>query len=397
MEVSYNETLQEIRDMRDKLNAYLDELENATLKELDKIRTRFQTSLKKDVDICSRLKDELQELGEAVQGLCDKSKKEMEFIAGWKCLDKIQECETYLKESPVKIPSSMNFKANIDIEQYLSKMSGLGSIEVMNPNQVLKVKRKSEYNIQISSDTNLPCFITGICILPSGHVIVVDYKNKRVKLFDQQYNVVSHCDVSGDLLDICLITSSSVAVTVDSDVQFISVRKGQLINERRIRLPHGAAGIAHHHETLFVTSVSSLYHYTLTGTLIKKLYEDKGGGITVCRCAVCPAGDMIYVTNNSQHKLITLAMDGTLISTFTDPELRHPYCVHVTWAGHVLVCGNTSNAVIQVDREGKKKLATLLSQNDGLSSPTSVCVNKNVDQITVGLYNKNQIIVLELK
>ncbi|XP_052251315.1 uncharacterized protein LOC127858319 [Dreissena polymorpha] len=396
VEVSYNETLQEIRDTRARIDAYLDELEKASLKELDKIRTTLQTSLKKDVDNCSRLKDELQQLGEAVQGLCNKSTKEMEFIANRKCLDKIQECETYMKDSPVKIPSSMKFQANIDIDEYLSKLSGLGSIRVMNPNQLMTVKRKSEYNIQISSDTKT-CFITGICSLPNGHVIVVDNVNRRVKLFDQQYNEVSHCDVSGELWDFCLITSSEVAVTVGNAVQFISVRNESLINGRRIQLQHAARGIAHHHGTLYVTSGTVLYHYTLTGTLMKQLYTDTVGGNSVWKCAVSPARDMIYVTNYAQHKLITLAMDGTLISSFTDPELLHPHGVHVTPAGHVLVCGNTSNSVIQVDHEGRKKLATLLSQKDGLSSPTSVCVNKNVDQITVGLCYNNKIIVLELQ
>ncbi|KAH3707802.1 hypothetical protein DPMN_067218 [Dreissena polymorpha] len=277
VEVSYNETLQEIRDTRARIDAYLDELENASLKELDKIRTTLQTSLKKDVDNCSRLKDELQQLGEAVQDLCNKSTKEMEFIANRKCLDKIQECETYMKDSPVKIPSSMKFQANIDIDRYLSKLSGLGSIGVMNPNQLMTVKRKSEYNIQISSDTKT-CFITGICSLPNGHVIVVDNVNRRVKLFDQQYNEVSHCDVSGELWDFCLITSSEVAVTVGNAVQFISVRNESLINGRRIQLQHAARGIAHHHGALYVTSGTVLYHYTLTGTLMKQLYTDTVGG-----------------------------------------------------------------------------------------------------------------------
>ncbi|XP_052234923.1 tripartite motif-containing protein 66-like isoform X1 [Dreissena polymorpha] len=115
VEGSYSEKLQEIREVRKKLNADLDGLENSTLKELDTIRSTLQTSLKKDVDNCSRLKDELQQLSEAVQGLCDKSKKDIEFIASRKCLDKILESESYLKENSVKVQSSIIFKANIDL------------------------------------------------------------------------------------------------------------------------------------------------------------------------------------------------------------------------------------------------------------------------------------------
>ncbi|XP_052235312.1 uncharacterized protein LOC127847442 isoform X2 [Dreissena polymorpha] len=405
VEVSCNAKLQEIQDMRKKLNAALDVLENTTLKELDENRTTMQTSLKKDVENCSRLKDDLQKLSEAVNGLCDKSKKELEFIASRKCLDKIQESESYLKENRVNVQSSMIFKANTDIEQYLSKHSSLGRILdsmqsltlKMNPDQVLTVKRRLEYTVSIPSDTSQSFSIFGICIMPSDQVIFTDYHNKKVKLLNQQYNVSSHCDVSGGPWDICQITSSEVAVTLNTDVQFISINNGNLVCGRKISLQHAVYGIAHHEGALYITSGTALYHYNMTGTLVKKLFEGARGSRTVFYCAVSPAGDKIYVTNTRQHKLLTLATDGTLISTFMDPELQNPRGVHVTPAGQVLVCGCISENVIQVDREGKKKLATLASQRDGLSSPGSVCYNTNTHQLIVGLYDNTKIFVMDLQ
>ncbi|XP_052234919.1 uncharacterized protein LOC127847208 [Dreissena polymorpha] len=278
VEGSYSEKLQEIREVRKKLNADLDGLENSTLKELDTIRSTLQTSLKKDVDNCSRLKDELQQLSEAVQGLCDKSKKDIEFIASRKCFDKILESESFLKENSVKVQSSIIFKANIDIDQYLTKQPSLGKILTlkMNPNQVLTVKRKSEYNVKISSDTSPTCSIKGICSLPSGHVIVADFRNKKLKLLDQSYNVSGHSDVADTPRDICPITSSEVAVTLgNTGVQFMSVSNGQLVKGRKLQLPHLANGITHHKGALYITSGQALYHYKLTGALVKMLYEDK--------------------------------------------------------------------------------------------------------------------------
>ncbi|XP_052275433.1 uncharacterized protein LOC127874836 isoform X1 [Dreissena polymorpha] len=405
VEVSCNQKLLEIQDLRKKLNAALDRLENTTLKELDEIRTTMLTSLKNDVDTCIKLKDDLKTLIKAVNGLCDKSKKEIEFIASRKCLDKIQESESYLKENHVKVQSLMIFQANADMEQCLSKQSSLGKIVdsmqslkmKINRDQVLTVKRRLEYTVSIPSDTSQSYFNIGICSLPSGQVIVADYNNKKVKLFDQHYNVSSHCDVSGPLLDICQITSSEVAATCNKDVQFISMNNGKLLSGRKISLQHYAKGIAHHKGELYITSGTALYHYNMTGTLVKKLFEDAGDTFTVFYCAVNPAGDKIYVTNNQQHKLLTLATDGTLISTLEHPELQCPRGVHITPAGQVLVCGYTSNTVIQVDHEGKKKLATLASQRDGLSQPASVCYNTNTHQIIVGLNHNSKIIVMDLQ
>ncbi|XP_052236955.1 uncharacterized protein LOC127848500 isoform X2 [Dreissena polymorpha] len=418
VEGSYNEKQQEIREMRNKLNAALDELENTTLKELYEIKTTLQTSLKKGVDNCSRLNDELQLLGDAVNGLGDESKKELEFIAGRKCLDKIQEAESYLKENPVTVQRSMVFQANTDIVQDLSKHSSLWRFvdskqspkKEMNPDQVLTVKSKSYFNVKIASDKKQTCYISGICILPSGETIVADYNNKRVKLLDKHYNIVSSdLEVDSNPQDICQISLSQVAIIFVNSVQFINVINGKLVIGHLLKgyddtreLPHATLGINYHQGDLYITSGTALYHYTLTqyGKLWKhkkSLYEDTRGGITVYKCAFSPDGDLIFVLNFAQNKLITLTIDGTLISKFTDPELQGPKGVHVTPTGQVLVCGISSHTVIQVDREGKKKLATLASENDGLRYPVSVCYNTNTDQMSVGLFASNNISVMELK
>ncbi|XP_052275438.1 uncharacterized protein LOC127874838 [Dreissena polymorpha] len=264
--------------------------------------------------------------------------------------------------------------------------------------KVMNVKRKSEYNVKIPSDRNQTFHLEGICSLPSGQVIVADHSNKKVKLLDKSYNVSGHCDVSGHPSDICQITSSEVAVTLYGEgVQFISVSNGQLVNGRKFKLPLVATGIAHHLGALYITSGTALYHYNMTGTLVKKLYEDTGGACAVFKCAVSPDGERIFVTNHTNHKLLTLAKDGAVLSTFTDSDLQQPHCLHVTPAGQVLVCAASSNTVIQVDHEGRKKLATLASNKDGVRGPLSVCYTTNTDQIIVGQNNNNKIIVMELQ
>ncbi|KAH3887998.1 hypothetical protein DPMN_012019 [Dreissena polymorpha] len=138
-EVLCSEKQQEIQDLQKKLNAALDALENTTLKELNKVQTKLQTSLERIVDNCKRLKDDLQSLSEAVNGVRFKSKKKIEFIACIKCLDKIQESESYLKENPVKVESLIIFQANADIEQFLSTQPSLGMIVDSMQSQTLQM------------------------------------------------------------------------------------------------------------------------------------------------------------------------------------------------------------------------------------------------------------------
>ncbi|KAH3882026.1 hypothetical protein DPMN_005955 [Dreissena polymorpha] len=120
----------------------------------------------------------------------------------------------------------------------------------------------------------------------------------------------------------------------------------------------------------------------------------------VSRCAVSPTGDRLYITSiNSYYQptLLTLARDGTLLATFTDPALGVPTGLHVTPAGQVLVCGRLSNTVLQVGWEGESKLATLATQKDGVWWPLSVCYSSTTSSIIVGLLVDDNILVFRVE
>ncbi|KAH3748984.1 hypothetical protein DPMN_183473 [Dreissena polymorpha] len=255
--------------------------------------TKLQASSIIAFDKCIRLRDELQQLRDAIQNIGDKSKLELSFIATRKCMDKIQQSETYLKENSLQAKVSITFQPNHEIIQYLSKLSGLGQIEHStqtlmgqgNPNKVITVQGKSEHNVKISSDSNT-CSITAICVLPDRNVLVVDNHNANVKLLDQQYQVVSHWSSTGTPAGMCEITTSEVAVTLNGpdtnthEVQFITVNNRQLVMGKKLQLQHECKSIAFHQGDLYITSYTVLYMYTLSGKFVSKMYEDTSGNVT---------------------------------------------------------------------------------------------------------------------
>ncbi|KAH3754149.1 hypothetical protein DPMN_188811 [Dreissena polymorpha] len=404
---SYDEQLSRIQKTRQQINAALDAIEQKTLKEMKDTLTELQVSSKSDVDKCIRLRDELKQLRDAIQDISDKRKLELSFIATRKCEDKIQQSETFLKKNSLQVKVSITFQSNNDIVQYLSNLSGLGRIEhstqiVMvqeDPDKVLNVQGKSVHNVKISSDP-FECRITAVCVLPDKQILVADNDNRKIKLLDQQYQVVSHWSANAFTVDMCQITPSEVAVIVDEgnihEVQLITVNNRQLMAERRLQLQHLCAGIAFHQGDLYITDYTVLYKYTLKGKLICKIYEDKSDTYTVCKCAVSPAGDMLYIINYFQNKLLTLARDGSVLANFTDHALQESNGVHVTPAGQVLVSGWLST-ILQVNSEGKKKLATLATKEEGVLKPMSVCYNRHTASIIVGLSKNSSILVLKVK
>ncbi|XP_052283878.1 uncharacterized protein LOC127880597 [Dreissena polymorpha] len=403
---SYDEQLHTIQKTRRNLNSALDTIEQKTMKEMKDTLTKLQASSKNAVDKCISLRDELQQLRDAVQDISDKSRLELSFIATRKCEDKIERYENFLKENSLQVKVSITFQPNSEIVQYLSKLSGLGRIEHStqtlklqdDPNKVFAVQRKSQHNVRISSDS-FPCKIWAICVLQDGQVLVADVGNKKVKLLDQEYQVVSHCSVTPYPQGMCQISPSEVAVTLNDEktgiheVQFIKVNNRQLMTGMKLQLQHTSRGIAFHKGDLYITTDTALYKYTVSGKLVSKIYEEKSDSDTVYMCAVSPTGDTLYITNASQDKLLTLASDGSVLAIFTDAV--DPGAVHVTPAGQVLLCGCSSHIILQVNSKGRRKLATLATQEDGIQSPVSICYNRHTACIIVGLLENNSILVFK--
>ncbi|KAH3720408.1 uncharacterized protein LOC127856275 [Dreissena polymorpha] len=408
VQASYNKQLLEIREPHKKINTILDNIEKNTIKELDDKLTSLKASIKTDADNCSKLKNELKQLSDAVYDIVDKGKSEHAFIASRKCLEKLKQSETYLKENSSQVESSLTFQADIDILHYLSKLQGLGRIVLSTvessvlggTGHVFTVQGWTEHDMSISSDL-YRCDIGAVCVLSDDTTIVADGSNKLIKLLDHQYRVVAICDLSAPPKDICQITQNEVAVVVVYDktqgVQFVDVNGVRLVKGRKLRFQHSCNGIAHNLQELYLTSGTALYKYSMKGALLKKLHEDTSDNYTVWKCAVSPSGDTIFITNQSHSKVHTLDRDGLVLNTFTDPDLKNPYGMHVTALGQVLVCGGVSHNTLQLDGEGKKKLATLATKREGLWIPQSVCYNTSTASIIVGQLYGNQIFVFKVK
>ncbi|XP_052258539.1 uncharacterized protein LOC127863181 isoform X1 [Dreissena polymorpha] len=347
----------------------LNEFDNITVKELNEMRDEvisIKGSITSSIHKCTSLHNDLSHFHEFVQKIGDN--KELCLIASIKCKHIIQQALTLLGKS----------------------------------GKVFNVQSITKHNVRIPSDKDV-CYINGICVLPDGQVLVVDWNNQNVKLLNQQYQVVSHWDVNARPVDICLITPSEVAVAVNDhdskihEVQFITVNQGKLVSGRKFQLQHECTCITHHQGDLFVTSGQELYKYSLNGKLIYRLYQYRSADLTVYKCAVSPTGDRLYITSWDQDKLLTLARDGTLLATYTDPALVRLYGLHVTPAGQVLVCGGLSHTVLQVGWEGESKLATLATQEDGVRWPESVCYSSTTSSIIVGQYRNNNILVFRVE
>ncbi|XP_052229320.1 uncharacterized protein LOC127843661 isoform X2 [Dreissena polymorpha] len=335
----------------------VNKFDNSTGKVLDEMKDEvisINSSITNSIPNCTRLLNTLTQVSECIQTIGDC--KELCFITSMKCKYIIQQAFTVLGKSDQRLTLQGEFNRNVSIRSD-SQTSG----------------------------------ISGMCVLPDGLILIADSVTKTVRLLNQQYEVVSHCDVISCPGVICQITPSKAAVALIGHtvwVQFITVTERQIVPSRTFQLEHTCTGIAHHQGDLFISSGFELYKYALSGRQMCRLYEDPLGELTD-KCAVSPSGDKLYIISCSKNTLLTLARDGNTLAKYTDQELLHPLDLHVTPAGQVLVCGWRSQTILQVDCKGERKLATFAQNVWDAWGPQAVCYSSTASCIIVaqGVFN----------
>ncbi|XP_052815308.1 uncharacterized protein LOC128242256 [Mya arenaria] len=418
LKTSGRSMLTKIKDLRKKLNQLLDELEKKTVEQMNSVLANLDDTLQNDIDSCTSIHDQLKALMDTIQAQC-KDNEPSSYIGFRKCEKKMAEAKSLLQELSTKPELTATFKPETTITQLLSDFNILGNVQEnleikighqlsenksskqTHISRVFKTGKKSTFNVKIKPETK-NCSIIGITELPSGEIVIADDRNNSVKVLNRDYKVIAQCDVPIEPQDICHISGNQVAVAVNwpedvtHEVHFLTVSAGTITMTRKFSVDHDCVSIRHHEEQLYVGSITALYIYTHAGKQVKKILENRSGRQTVIHFALNQDGNKIYICNYYDPKLFTIDMNGSIVATLKDPDISTACDVHVSEDGHVFVCSWYNNMVVQVDQEGKKKLATLVRKEDGINCPKAAWYSPYTGRLIVGGKQDN-ILVVELQ
>jgi len=261
-----------------------------------------------------------------------------------------------------------------------------------------------DYNIKIQMDTET-CITYGSCLLPDGTLIVTDWTNKRLKRLDATYSVTDHCDMPGEPWDVTCTTPDVVAVTLPNlkKVQFVSVRGFMsIMSTRSFSTSDTCRGICWHSAgELFVAcggweqeGPGYVSVYNLNGTRLRSMQT--GEQLLSCpqNITASPDGARIYVADRDGG-VVSSDRSGKHVLTLTDPSLKSAYGVCTLDDGHVVVCGWSSNNVLQFDSDGRS-VTELLKASDGIKRPQSLCYDNRNSRLIVTMYYTDTIKVFDL-
>ncbi|XP_033757657.1 tripartite motif-containing protein 2-like [Pecten maximus] len=258
------------------------------------------------------------------------------------------------------------------------------------------VQEVGKFSIKCPSDGH-DCFANGIVYLPDDHIVVSDWNNKKIKLFTASGKCLDEMKVTGNPYDMCCIDDDTVAAAIyNSEILIIKVNHAKLTLSSKIKLSIGADpyGITYSNEAFTVSTQTDVYRVSKNGvpnTIVS--YPNR------CLHLACdPRTGHIYgsqLTSKDGDVAVYRLSDGKLTNISKVGMLRTASGVDVDSDGNVYVCGNRSNNVVQMSRDGTN-VRELLTSSDGVDRPRAISVCGNKFVVTNESKNRNEVYVFEL-
>ncbi|WAR19413.1 hypothetical protein MAR_001251 [Mya arenaria] len=281
------------------------------------------------------------------------------------------------------------------------------------PDKLYKIWMIQQLNVSLPNDTDA-CSIRGITVLPGGEIIITDHANSKLKLLSANYIVVDHFRVPLAPRGICnVVSDNQVAICFGGkEILFMEVRDRRLRMNRKLNLEHDCFYMSYREGHLYVSSIDSVYNYILSDQRVRdigqrgreivwepgrEIYKTLTGRIWAI--AVSAGGGRLYINDYYNDTLVTVDIQGRVLATLKDENLKGTRCVHVSPSGNVFLCGSTSNTILQVDSEGKHRLTTLATKENGVPvcRPQALCFDSRTSSLLVGQHGTDNLLVLKLK
>jgi len=405
LEISGEEVLGQIQTMRRDVNKAFDDLEAHTVAELDKMKSSKERQVHADVGI---IRDTMNHVQKMLDNISENKHKDESsaFISFKKCEEILKQGQSTLRAMEIATEVQLAFQPYTGILDYLSTLTKLGELSctggsgssLPGPDHTFVKESETQYNAYHGKEET--CDIYDMCVLPNGQTLLADSKNNSLKLLNDKFTMISSHNLEQPPSSMCYVGNSEVAVAINdnenkSTIQYTRVTDGPFYYKESRQLDHVCSSMACHDDSLFVLSSDTLYLYPTRkseGRVLHKLNNSDGHK----QCAISPDGTRIFISRFGNNTLTILNSDGTVLYTFTDPEMKEPTAIHVSPAGHVFV-GCWYGTVLQVSSDGTRKLTTIAGSEWTRRGIRSLYYNTNTGDLVVGCLGGKAITVIKLK
>ena len=251
----------------------------------------------------------------------------------------------------------------------------------------IKATQIGTFNVEIDEDDTV-CCITGITITPSGQRLVVDLKNRTVKLFSQDVRFLSSVLVPEYPYDITMVNDREAVVTVEKSLVFLEVTDTQLRIKHTINLSFDCLGITHNNGKLIVSARNRIHALDLQGT---KLWSVEQFLFTNTRYVSSNSdGRWVAVTDYDKRTITILdTNNGAVITSRQVKNCNWLRGVSVDMSDNIFVCATPNTVVLSSDLKNEH---VLLKD----SWPQAIAYDKMKHQLIISQWSNNSVRCLQL-
>jgi hypothetical protein len=384
------EEVEKIKQFRIDVNQKLDNLEK---KSIDNIEEKYKALIKKfeeQITILTTFQTDVQTSAEELKSA---SSNVSQIFVGTKVAISVTErAYTGLKEKTVEFKLfDLIFEGQQDLMSEIDNMDMLGVI-IGHPGE------KREIHIKHDSDKSC-CSIYSVCILNDGSVIIADNCNSSLKRLDvPSANVVDVCQLPESPWQICQIDNEIAVSSGQMNIKIVTT-DGPLKETREIKTDHICYGLGYKNGKIYVTdSNDTVYVYNKTGTMLIQFAKDQAGDNLISdiySLTVSQDGERIYVADD-EYGLVVLSKEGKLYGKYTTSNLKSAMEICETDSGDILVCGESSNNIVQFSPNGEV-IGEILTSDGKTGGCRAVCYDRNNMKLIVGRQSRDYIEVYDMK
>lgn len=227
-----------------------------------------------------------------------------------------------------------------------------------------------KFSVQLDDDER-DCSISGLGFLSNSYLVLADFDNKRVKLFDQNLKNLSHLDLQISPKNMCTREQELEAYitfndTFENGIQVIDIKEDSSMSViRTIKLAESCYGISSNNGGLAVMVNSpngwQIHLITLTGTLKAKIIPESGGKNILLRPDyLAVTKDLkLLVSERGNNSLYCFNTKGKML--FHNSRLRQPVGIAHDSNGSILVA--CPWMIHQLNMSGER-IGALMSQDE---------------------------------
>ncbi|OWF44193.1 probable E3 ubiquitin-protein ligase TRIM8 [Mizuhopecten yessoensis] len=368
--------LSDVASLRDEIETLLQQMEEKLKEELSKMHEAIVEQLKvqsKDFEyICKAAEN-----GKKILAVSEAMGAENEvYVTTQKLRKRCEEHDRFMKsESSRVFDYNYEFVVNDVINEFTRNVLSVGKINIMRaPNNILpaflkdrRIEKLLEINGKCPTDSN-HCWFTGGLFTSKGFLVLADYRNRRLKCFNETGDMLSSIDLRGQPWDICELANGELAFTVpdESTICLVALSKeGEItLRSETMEVGTGCHGIQLLDEALVIACSNEIRVLDRDGKLQStRPLEDRGTRYVMANRDNVVFTDKVGITSKD--------LSGSHVFKYRDPDLRSPRGFARDHEGNLYVCGMDSNNVHQLTKDGLLN-KVLLTAKDGIRNPYAI-------------------------